>query len=130
MITFSFLQVETTSARFTDSSNVGQNSFSAHTMEPLDGLTVANTTPEAVDLSWSPSSKADGYLVSRSENPDGPYVQIATINGRNNTNYTDGEAASGTSYYRVRAFLATNWTSPASVVSSTPIQAEPAEKIK
>jgi serine/threonine protein kinase len=57
-------------------------------------------------VSWraSASRTADGYVVFRSESPDGPYESIAIVPGRNVLRYVDEDLGlNSTYYYKVQA---------------------------
>ena len=66
------------------------------------GLSATASAASRIDLSWSPVSGADSYLVKRATVPGGPYAIIAAdLAG---TSYSDNElAADSTYYYVVRA---------------------------
>src|SRR5882672_8149042 len=51
-----------------------------------------------VSLSWTASSGATGYYVSRSTVTGGPYARIATLAG---TTYLDSTVSNGSTYYYV-----------------------------
>jgi serine/threonine-protein kinase len=57
-------------------------------------------------VSWRASASriTDGYVVYRSESPEGPYESIATLPGRNAISYVDEDVGlNSTYYYTVRA---------------------------
>ncbi len=86
-------------------SNFTTNSFSACANCSGGGVPSAPTNLTAaagntqVSLSWSASSGATGYDVSRSTTNGGPYSQIAS--GQTSTDYTDSGLTNGTTYYYV-----------------------------
>lgn len=71
-----------------------------------------------VSLTWTASSGAASYVVSRSTTSGGPYAQIATPSV---TTYVDTGLTNGTAYYYVVAAVNSTGTSPNSTqASATP----------
>jgi len=71
-----------------------------------------------VSLTWTASSSASSYVVSRSTSSGGPYTQVASPNA---TNYLDTGLTNGTAYYYVVAAVNSAGTSPNSTqASATP----------
>ena len=77
-----------------------------------------------VFLNWEKSGgdTAQGYIVRRSTNADGPFVKVAAWNNNTATHYTDTSVANGVTYYYVVA--ATNQAGASA--NSEPAHAQPA----
>jgi hypothetical protein len=69
------------------------------------GLVVTSTAPDSADLMWkSTTPDEDGFQVSRSRYPNGPFTPVATL-AAGVTAYQDTGLLAGTTYfYRVQAF--------------------------
>ena len=63
-------------------------------------INMALTDSGEISLGWDPVSVATSYKLYRSENSDGPYVQIAQIgDDLSAPRYEDGDISAGTTYY-------------------------------
>ena len=90
------------------------------------GLT-ATAGNGSVALSWTASSGATSYKVSRSTTSGGPYTLIVTIEQGSITNATDLQLLNGTTYYYVVAATNSYGTSAnSSQVSAVPSASAPA----
>jgi fibronectin type 3 domain-containing protein len=86
------------------------------------GLT-ATAGNAQVTLNWTASSGATGYYVKRSTTTGGPYTQIATQAG---TNDTDTGLTNGTKYfYVVSAYNSAGQSANSSEVNATPVLPPP-----
>ncbi|MCE5185117.1 MAG: discoidin domain-containing protein [Planctomycetaceae bacterium] len=65
------------------------------------GLTVVAISSDRIDLSWTPSTGSQHYLVKRATISGGPYESIA--DNLTTTNYSDTGLAGGIAYYYVVA---------------------------
>jgi fibronectin type 3 domain-containing protein len=87
------------------------------------GLT-ATAGNAQVTLNWTASSGATGYYVKRSTTTGGPYTQVATQAG---TNDTDTGLTNGTKYfYVVSAYNSAGQSANSSEVNATPVLPPPA----
>ena len=60
-----------------------------------------------VTIKWEPAENADGYIVYRQQSD--VWEQIATVDGKDNTSFTDKTAERGNTYsYKVAAFASTD----------------------
>lgn len=67
-------------------------------------VTSMTTGEKGVTLNWAKVSGANSYQITRSEEADGKFTQIATLQGISNTSYTDTNTAVGKRYfYKIRA---------------------------
>jgi len=74
--------------------------------DPPDGLRAYSRQPREVPLSWNAAQDpiVAGYLVERSPAPDGPFEEVAALDGRHTTSYVDaGLGDLRVFYYRVAA---------------------------
>jgi fibronectin type 3 domain-containing protein len=75
-----------------------------------EGLRASSGEYRIIPLKWDPVLSGDvaGYLVERSETREGPFEQLAIIEGRGHLGHIDGAGESlgdgETHFYRVRAF--------------------------
>jgi hypothetical protein len=75
-----------------------------------EGLRASSGEYRIIPLKWDPVLSGDvgGYLVERAETREGPFEQLAIIEGRGQLAYVDGAGESlgdgETRFYRVRAF--------------------------
>jgi uncharacterized lipoprotein YddW (UPF0748 family)/fibronectin type 3 domain-containing protein len=70
---------------------------------PPAELTATTISSSEISLEWSTSSSEINFILGRSETPDGPYTDIATIPA-NTTTYSDTDLTPNTTYfYAVRA---------------------------
>ena len=55
------------------------------------GFSAKGMQPRMVPLTWDvhPDPNVKGYIISRSDSPDGPFEEVAKIEGRNISNYVD-----------------------------------------
>jgi hypothetical protein len=65
--------------------------------EQVQGLEANAEGFSGISLSWNETEEADGYVVSRSDSPDGTFKKIATVKGK--TSYTDAKCNEGETYY-------------------------------
>jgi len=84
---------------------------------PLTGT--GTVTPYSVNLSWNPSSGAEGYNIYRSASSSGRYSRLNS-NLDANTAYTDSTVVSGQTYYY--AATTVNSSGQESVLSTPPVQ--------
>jgi fibronectin type 3 domain-containing protein len=81
------------------------------------GLTATAASGSEIDLSWTASAGATGYIVQRSPDGSTGWTQIGTPTG---TTYQDtGLPLSTTEFYRVVATAGATASSPSSVASAT-----------
>jgi len=84
------------------------------------GLT-ADAGVEDILLTWSPCKMADGFIVSRSTSPGGPFAEISNYRGTFPV-YYDGKLEVGkTYYYRVASRNVTGASGVSNVASATPV---------
>ena len=78
-------------ASLSDVGVVGGNVFSTDTLDPPTGLTADTSTPDQVDLVWTPSVDvyADGYHVYDSATSGSGYSLIGSVIGAGATSFTD-----------------------------------------
>jgi hypothetical protein len=89
------------------------------------GLAAAAVSTTQINLSWTSSAGATGYLIQRSPNGSSGWTQIASTSG-NTTSYADTGLVPGTTfYYRVFA-TSGNAVSAASNVASATTNTPPA----
>lgn len=100
------------SAVFTSTAEVGNNTLTADTLAPPTDLTVTQPTPGQLALSWVATNDtyADGYRVYRSTSSTGPWELVATVTPVTATGWTDTTPPAGTSYYVLKSYRH-NWTS-------------------
>ncbi len=87
-----------------------QESMTAPPPSPVSGLEADSGLVRVVPLRWKASEDAGVvcYEIRRGESPDGPFVPIESVRGRETTAYVDGGREPGklqdgtTYYYRVR----------------------------
>ncbi len=72
----------------------------AETAPPAPVTAVADASPEAIALSWSPSFAADSYLILRSDAVDGLYDNLAETS---DLDYVDTAVSPGESWFYVVA---------------------------
>ena len=105
------------------STGYGGGSGGAKAPAVPSGLTAAAGNAQ-VTLNWAASSGATGYYVKRSTTTGGPYTQIATQVG---TNDTDTGLTNGTKYfYVVSAYNSAGQSGNSAEVSATPVLPPPA----
>jgi len=81
---------------------------------------MAHVTPSAVTLRWNEVAGATGYVVSRSDDVDGTYTEVARTGARE-VFATDAVDTSTLRYYRVQTIDAAGLSTPsAAAVSSLP----------
>ncbi len=71
-----------------------------------DGLTATSAKVRRVPLSWQlhPFEQVSGYRLERADTNEGPYREVAMINGREQTTYLDSGLTDKTTYwYRIIA---------------------------
>ncbi len=98
--------------------------FPPNPIPPVPTGVKAEAGVSQVFLNWekSDSDTAQGYIVRRSINANGPFVKIAAWNNNTATHYTDNSITNGTMYYYVVA--ATNQAGASANSEST--RAQPA----
>ena len=98
------------------------------TTQPLTintpAMNTATASPTSVSLSWSSTSNTTDYELERKKINDPSYSIISSINGANNTSYTDNTVASSNTYqYKVRAkntsYTPTQYSSYSNIVNVT-----------
>ncbi len=105
------------------STGYGGGSGGAKAPAVPSGLTAAAGNAQ-VTLNWAASSGATGYYVKRSTTTGGPYTQIATQVG---TNDTDTGLTNGTKYfYVVSAYNSAGQSGNSAEVNATPVLPPPA----
>ncbi len=105
------------------STGYGGGSAGAKAPAVPSGLTAAAGNAQ-VTLNWAASSGATGYYVKRSTTTGGPYTQIATQVG---TNDTDTGLTNGTKYfYVVSAYNSAGQSGNSAEVNATPVLPPPA----
>ncbi|WP_305733173.1 FlgO family outer membrane protein [Trichlorobacter ammonificans] len=80
--------------------------LSVTTPPTTGGITVTSGKVRRIPLSWQmhPFEQVNGYRLERATAQDGPYREIAVVNGRERTSYLDTDLADKTTYwYRVSA---------------------------
>lgn len=68
---------------------------------PPEGLRVISGLPHSLIIQWKPSNdmSVSGYTIYRAMSHLGPFQAIKSLNGRENTTYTDTQLNDGTTYY-------------------------------
>ena len=90
------------------------------TLTPVAAPTGVAATPgnAQVALSWTATSGATSYVVSRATTPGGPYTQVGTPTG---ASYTDSTAANNTTYfYVIQAVNSTATSANSAEAAATP----------
>ena len=60
---------------------------------------------KGIVIRWNKNSHVSGYLIYRSESPDGEYSIVYNANSKGKTKYTDRTAEEGKEYfYKIRAY--------------------------
>ena len=93
---------------FASGKNTGYGSYTAvlekWALEAPQDFAAVLVQADQVRLSWEAARKAVGYEIFRSNQADGKYGSIATIEGRKNVTYMDNTVlADNTYYYKVAA---------------------------
>lgn len=91
------------------------------TYEPLYAPTslIVNSSGTTKNLSWTDNSEyEDGFLVERSKNNTSSFSQVGSTS-ENVTTFFDGNNATGTIYYRVRAYNSGGYSSYSNTASVT-----------
>jgi signal peptidase len=112
------ITVGRSNAVFVDSDTSDTNDIETDTLAEPTGVTIS-VTGNVATLNWtrSDATYASGYSIFRATSPEGPYAQIGSTTGANNTTYADS-TFSGVVYYVVRT-TAFNWVSTDSNVATT-----------
>ena len=84
-------EIGTTDAAFAGSTSDGPNSFTNDTIAAPTALAANNSTPDQVDLSWTPTidTYATGYNIYRTETSGSGYTYLDTVVGQATTAYID-----------------------------------------
>lgn len=64
-----------------------------------NGLIATSKNSSCVELSWQPSSNAQGYYIYRSTTKNGTYKLVGAVNGAENVTYVNGNLTAGSTYY-------------------------------
>lgn len=102
--------VAAVNAGFWSLAQLGSNSFTTATLQPPTGLSVSGGLCPTQSWTATTSGFASGYQLFRSTSAGGPYSEVATIQPRTTTTYSD-RPGSGSYYYVLRSYFQ-NWTSP------------------
>lgn len=79
---------------------------SPKSISKVSGLTRSAKSATSVTISWNKITGVTGYVITRSEAPDGTYKKVAYIKGDSNVQYKDTKIPKGKQYYyRVRGYL-------------------------
>ncbi len=101
--------------------------------QPPTNLQAIDRQPKKIPLAWaaSPDPEVVGYAVFRAHNPDGPFLQIDYVNGRESQQYVDDGSwehpleNDSTYWYRLRAVNVVEAQSPDSGTVSAITKAAP-----
>jgi len=101
--------------------------------QPPTNLQAIDRQPRKIPLAWTaaPNPEVVGYAIYRAPQPDGPFVQIDYVNGRERQQYVDDGSwdlplASDTTYwYRLRSVNVVDVQSPDSTTVSATTKAAP-----
>ncbi len=73
------------------------------------GLTLKNSTPTSIKVSWNKVSGVSGYRIYRSTKKDSGYSLVKTVTSGSTTSWTNSSLKTGTTYYyKVRAYKTAN----------------------
>ena len=85
----------------------GRNSYSVYISTDIDIVPPASKirSEKGIVIRWNKNSHVSGYLIYRSESPDGEYSIVYNANSKGKTKYTDRTAEEGKEYfYKIRAY--------------------------
>ena len=104
------------------------------TATPVPGsprdLKATSVNVTTLDLTWTPDTRASGYVLYHCSTAGGTYTRVATINDSSVSSYRLANRAAGvTMYYRIRAYTDTQsgrfYARSSAAVAGTPVPGKP-----